>query len=169
MGKGLKAREVKTGAPAGKPADQRDPFPIYTVLDGIGLSDADVLAVGDRILSIIRAKIKFKALNDDRGLHFRYINDANYRSLVNQEVTAEALMEIGFSSEELTRIRNGLRLSHTIGTTPEKKAQTAVAQSEGGQRTEYEFLKKPDKGKAGPTVLKNKSTGKVHTVNPDLT
>ena len=100
-------------APAIVPAGPRPLLPLATYLLNAGLSERDARQAEAYVLGEARKRIAKKALHDDAGQRFRYLNDARYRAQVNREVIAEVLLEFGFSREELRVMDEGLKLSLT--------------------------------------------------------
>ncbi len=158
---------VEHGAAPGTPADQRDPFPIYTALQGLGMSPNDVMEVGDDLLRRVRAKIILRARqDDDAGDRFRYLNDRSHRQRVNEQATADAMVEMGFDSDELRQLTRALGLPVEIVSAEKKGPKTATAQGADGPET-FEFVEEPEHGEVGPTVLRSLRDGKVHKIQPE--
>jgi len=146
-------------APVSRPADQRDPFPIYTLLKNAGLSQEDILEVGDELLACIRKRIRDKALTDDADQARRYLNDPDYRAEVNKLIVAEEIARFDFSHSELRKIDQGLN----IGLTEPEPKKPAVARTIGPRGPEeFTILERPAPGEVGPVVIKSKKDGRVH-------
>lgn len=148
-------------APEGTPADQSDSFPIYAHLLALGLSPADVRDTGDEIKARVAAEIVSKAIGDDAGERFKYLNDSEHRHRVNTEVVARVLLGMGFSTPELQRLQAGLQID--LGIAPEKHARTIKT---GGPMGEHGMEILEDDG--GRAVVRSLKDGGIHEVRPDL-
>jgi hypothetical protein len=143
-----------------RPADQRDPFPIYTLLRNAGLSEADTLEVGDLLLRRIRSRLAKKALADGPVAAALYQNDMEVRKRTNELLVAEEIAKIDFSRYELRTMDKSLHLG--LAPKPEKGPVIAKTRLPDGTREDFVVLERPTLEQPGPVVLKSRKDGRVH-------
>jgi hypothetical protein len=159
---GVPRSSTRISGPAGtsQPADQRDPFPIYTLLRNAGLSEADTLEMGDLLMRRIRARLALKAATDTPEQRLRYRNDPQARIPINQMIVAEEIARLDFSQHELKVIDKSLDLG--LVAPPEKGPLIAKTTLPDGTRENFEILERPTPGDPRQTIIKSRKDGRVH-------
>jgi hypothetical protein len=102
-------------APDGRMYDEKGnvvypALPLATYFINAGLSEGDAIGAELGIRLELRDRVKKRAIKDDNGNAFRYLNDHNFRHQVNSELLGEILLEFGFSREELAKIELGTKI-----------------------------------------------------------
>lgn len=126
-------------------------LPLATYFVNAGLSEGDALEVERAVLARAREILASKALRDDRGTRFRYLNDAQYRIRVNADVLRDVIGELGFSRQELVEIERGMQL----GLVKEEKRPTTarVIDQHGVDRT-FQVEELEDRGPDGRNLAR---------------
>jgi hypothetical protein len=154
--------------PAGesqKAADQGTAIHIYTLLQNAGLSDSDILDVGDELWRRIRLRVAKLAASDDVDKRLRYCEMTRrgkiYRERTNKQIVAEEILAMRFSRDELARVDAGLLLG--LPGSPEKTGRRfAKVTGVDGRPQEFEVLTKKLAPGVEETFLKDTRTG--HTI-----
>jgi hypothetical protein len=141
-----------------RPADLRDPFPIYTLLRNAGLSESDTLQVGGLLMRRIRARLAKKALADGPAARAAYLTDHNVRKRINEMIVAEEIAKIDFTQYELRSLERSLQLG--LVEKPKKGPMIARTAGPGGPET-FEILELPTSDDPR-TTLKSRKDGRVH-------
>lgn len=161
-----RSRLLHTDRPAPEivlPAGPRPLLAISTYLANAGLSERDAAEVEALILGRVRRRIAEKARIDDAGQRFRYLNDVEYRSRVNRELIGEAVLELGFTADELRVIDEGLKLGLVA---EDPKPTVARVLGADGREVDFEIDELEDLGPEGQkrVRLTDARTGEVQVV-----
>jgi hypothetical protein len=94
--------------------DQATSLHFYTYLLNAGLSEKDILEVGDELWRRVRERVAKMAMSADAEERLRYCGTgrvaAACRSRINKEIIAEEFLAMRFTLNELSRVDVGLRL-----------------------------------------------------------
>jgi len=152
-------------APQSQPArDQQTAIHIYTLLSNAGLSDADILDVGDELWKRIKLRVAKLAASQDRDQRLRYCHDKSYREQVNMQIVGEEFLAMKFTRDEIARIDEGLRLK-LLGPTERTGRRFAKVTGVNGEPREYEVITKDLGGGVEKTLLKDVLTSQITEVN----